>query len=168
MGLAGLAGTPGVSGIVPGVVAGSPAISIPVMTSAVSPSPYVVTESSIAGTQAGWMAFSGTNSSWTSGANDTASAHITIDLGTTYTVSELTVWAGNFDDSRMPTSWRLFGSNDGTNFTVFHVQSSYSFPALSQPGPTISFPPVEFRYVRFQVNSVNGGFRSSVSQLIYA
>ena len=163
-GLSGLGGRAGLGGLLPGVIA---AIDIPAMTGRSTPAPYVVSESSFVNERPGWLAFNQDNDSWVTSNGDVSSAHITIDLGDIYKISELTVWASNNDPSRMPTSWRLLGSLDGVSYTEFHVQSSYVIPGLLQPGPTITFTPVEYRHVRFEVNSVNGGFRSSVSRLAY-
>jgi hypothetical protein len=85
----------------------------PIMTGYATPTPYLVTVSSDTPTTAGWMAFDGDDT--TSWSTTDINPSITLQYGAPMYVTQVSILATSATDNF--TSWSIFGSNDGMNYS---------------------------------------------------
>ena len=170
MGLAGLAGLPGISGIVPGVSGivppVAPDISIPNMTSENTPAPYVVSQSSFlaSGTFRAWRLFDGKTvftssvdpSRWLTATGSAVPSWFSIDLGASYAASKIILWRGGADSSRPPKNWRLQTSPDNAVWGDVLTVTDWSRPSVYSPGAEDVFPKTSSRYWRVYIDANHG------------
>ncbi len=127
-----------------------------VMTSDVTPSPYVVSASSHE-SWAGWKAFDQNNTDYcwkTSG----SSGWLQIDLGSPKTINKYMIQAQNIASNRgYPKDWILYGSNNGSSWVSLHEVTGQSDPGQSV-WVTFSFINGEpYRYFKLSISDCNAG-----------
>ena len=137
----------------------------PIMTSYTTPSPYVVTRSSVwNGSDYAWRIFDGVktgseNYTWISAA-DELNPWICIDLGTKTKITSFKLWLST-DKNKFPENFTLQGSNDGTNFT--NIKSFTNVSSMTQASDgEIEFNldrVAEYRYYKIYVDTlqITGG-----------
>ena len=132
----------------------------PIMTSYTTPSPYVVTRSSVwNGSDYAWRIFDGVktgseNYTWISAA-DELNPWICIDLGTKTKITSFKLWLDT-DKNKFPEDFTLQGSNDGTNFTNIKSFTNVSSMAQASDGE-IEFnlgKIAEYRYYKIYVDTL--------------
>ena len=138
----------------------------PIMTSDTTPSPYVVTRSSVWSAPAdhAWRIFDGIKTgnedySWISAANE-LNPWICVDLGTKTKMTSFKLWLDT-GKNKFPEDFTLQGSNDGTNFTNIKSFTNVSSMAQSSDGE-IEFNLdriAEYRYYKIYVDTlqITGG-----------
>ena len=138
----------------------------PIMTSDTTPSPYVVTRSSVWSESAdhAWRIFDGIKTdnedyTWISAANE-LNPWICVDLGTKTKITSFKLWLST-DKNKFPENFTLQGSNDGTNFTNIKSFTNVSSMAQSSEGE-IEFNLdriAEYRYYKIYVDTlqITGG-----------
>ena len=131
----------------------------PIMTSYTTPSPYVVTRSSVwKGSDYAWRVFDGVKTgsesyTWISAANE-LNPWICIDLGTKTKITSFKLWLSTNKD-KFPEDFTLQGSNDGTNFTNIKSFTNVSSMAQAADGE-IEFnlgKIAEYRYYKIYVDT---------------
>ena len=132
----------------------------PIMTSYTTPSPYVVTRSSVwKGSDYAWRVFDGVKTgsesyTWISAANE-LNPWICIDLGTKTKITSFKLWLSTNKD-KFPEDFTLQGSNDGTNFTNIKSFTNVSSMAQASDGE-IEFnlgKIAEYRYYKIYVDTL--------------
>ena len=138
----------------------------PIMTSDTTPSPYVVTRSSVWSVPAdhAWRIFDGIKTdnedyTWISAANE-LNPWICVDLGTKTKMTSFKLWLDT-GKNKFPEDFTLQGSNDGTNFTNIKSFTNVSSMAQSSEGE-IEFNLdriAEYRYYKIYVDTlqITGG-----------
>ena len=138
----------------------------PIMTSDTTPSPYVVTKSSVwsASADHAWGIFDGIKTddemyTWISAA-DELHPWICVDLGTKTKITSFKLWLDT-GKNKFPEDFTLQGSNDGTNFTNIKSFTNVSSMAQSSDGE-IEFNLyriAEYRYYKIYVDTlqITGG-----------
>ena len=138
----------------------------PIMTSDTTPSPYVVTRSSVwsASADHAWGIFDGIKTddemyTWISAA-DELHPWICVDLGTKTKITSFKLWLDT-GKNKFPEDFTLQGSNDGTNFTNIKSFTNVSSMAQSSDGE-IEFNLyriAEYRYYKIYVDTlqITGG-----------
>ena len=138
----------------------------PIMTSDTTPSPYVVTRSSVWSAPAdhAWRIFDGIKTdnedyTWISAANE-LNPWICVDLGTKTKMTSFKLWLDT-GKNKFPEDFTLQGSNDGTNFTNIKSFTNVSSMAQSSEGE-IKFNLdriAEYRYYKIYVDTlqITGG-----------
>ena len=132
----------------------------PIMKSYTTPSPYVVTRSSVwNGSDYAWRVFDGVKTgsesyTWISAANE-LNPWICIDLGTKTKITSFKLWLSTNKD-KFPEDFTLQGSNDGTNFTNIKSFTNVSSMAQASDGE-IEFnlgKIAEYRYYKIYVDTL--------------
>ena len=132
----------------------------PIMTSDTTPSPYVVTKSSVwSASDHAWSIFDGIKTgsesyAWISAANE-LNPWICIDLGTKTKITSFKLWLDT-GKNKFPEDFTLQGSNDGTNFTNIKSFTNVSSMAQSSDGE-IEFnlgKIAEYRYYKIYVDTL--------------
>ena len=132
----------------------------PRMESYTTPSPYVVTRSSVwNGSDYAWRVFDGVKTgsesyTWISAANE-LNPWICIDLGTKTKITSFKLWLSTNKD-KFPEDFTLQGSNDGTNFTNIKSFTNVSSMAQASDGE-IEFnlgKIAEYRYYKIYVDTL--------------
>ena len=137
----------------------------PIMTSYTTPSPYVVTRSSVwKGSDYAWRVFDGVKTgsesyTWISAANE-LNPWICIDLGTKTKITSFKLWLDT-GKNKFPEDFTLQGSNDGTNFINIKSFTNVSSMAQASDGE-IEFnlgKIAEYRYYKIYVDTlqITGG-----------
>lgn len=138
----------------------------PIMTSDTTPSPYVVTRSSVwsAPSDHAWRIFDGVKTgsedyTWISAANE-LHPWTCVDLGTKTKITSFKLWLDT-GKNKFPEDFTLQGSNDGTNFTNIKSFTNVSSMAQSSDGE-IEFNLdriAEYRYYKIYVDTlqITGG-----------
>lgn len=138
----------------------------PIMTSDTTPSPYVVTRSSVwsAPLDHAWRVFDGVKTgsedyTWISAANE-LNPWICVDLGTKTKMTSFKLWLDT-GKNKFPEDFTLQGSNDGTNFT--NIKSFTNVSSMTQASDgEIEFNldrVAEYRYYKIYVDTlqITGG-----------
>lgn len=133
----------------------------PIMTSDTTPSPYVVTRSSVWSLQSdhAWRIFDGVKTgdemyTWISAA-DELHPWICVDLGTKTKITSFKLWLDT-SKNKFPEDFTLQGSNDGTNFT--NIKSFTNVLSMAQASDgEIEFnldKIAEYRYYKIYVDTL--------------
>ncbi|MCM3273913.1 discoidin domain-containing protein [Paenibacillus elgii] len=136
--------------------------SIPKMTSNTTPSPFVVTASSVySATFDAWKAFNGTisevNDCWVS-ANGLKNGWIKFDFNAPKAICNYAIVNRNYSTaiSTAPKDWTFEGSNNDSDWVTLDVRSNETNWLISQRR-TYSFPNnTKYRYYRLNITSNNG------------
>ena len=133
----------------------------PIMTSDTTPSPYVVTRSSVWSPESehAWRVFDGVKTgseyyTWISAA-DELHPWICVDLGTKTKITSFKLWLET-GKNKFPEDFTLQGSNDGTNFTNIKSFTNVSSMAQASDGE-IEFSLdriAEYRYYKIYVDTL--------------
>lgn len=135
----------------------------PIMTSDTTPSPYVVTRSSVWSPESdhAWRIFDGVKTTsdelytWISAANE-LHPWICVDLGTKTKITSFKLWLTT-EKNKFPEDFTLQGSNDGTNFTNIKSFTNVSSMAQASDGE-IEFNLdriAEYRYYKIYVDTLH-------------
>ncbi|GAA3629019.1 hypothetical protein GCM10022223_53200 [Kineosporia mesophila] len=89
---------------------------------------------------------------------------VTVDLGRTVTVARLELSAPATTKSRTQ-SLTVRGSTDGSSFSTVRGGSSYRFAQAGSPPVTVSFSPVQTRYLRLTFTGGSGYPAAQLSEL---
>jgi hypothetical protein len=143
----------------------------PKMTSNTTPSPYVISASSIYSTTfEAWRAFNGTltdaNDSWVTILNSIA-GWIMIDLSVITKIDAISIHARNEAASltASPKDLVIYGSNDGITFTEIR-QALNQVVWSAAEGRLFKFAgSVSFRYYKISIASNNGGTYSQIGDI---
>lgn len=161
----------GIQKIEPTLIADN-STSLPTMTSATTPAPYVVTCSSYFDNSPqhnGWHIFDGSTADvncWASGSGKTSDQWVMIDMNEPYTCDTLILKARNsssYGPATQPRDFRLQGSNNGEEFDTIITVTGQTWGTTDVKEWT--FDKVSYRYYRLYVNSVNGGSFISVGEM---
>lgn len=145
----------------------NPVSVVPVMTSANTPSGVVTDTSETVGSE-GWRAFG----NWQSGSTTTSgwktsiagSQSLTYQFSAAQTILEFAI-TPSFPATAYTSTFQVFGSNDGTNFTALTAVIS----AVLQAGTRVLFPvtnPASYLYYRF-VNTPTSSMTFGIGLLEY-
>lgn len=124
-------------------------------------------------TEGAWDVFDnqvgGGNSKWCC---DPAPQFITVELPYTVALTHFTVTSSNDSPDRDPRSWRIEGSNDGTNFTnIFvHTDTSASFWGAARDNVIrfdLAAPAPHYRFLRYSVVATGIATQHALGEIEY-
>jgi hypothetical protein len=79
--------------------------------------------------------------------------------------SAYTLTSGNDAPDRDPKSWKLYGSNDGANYTVIDTRSNITFPGRNQSVKFTLPATVTYKYFKFEITATAGSNGTTSPQL---
>lgn len=151
-------------------IGGETIIISPVMTSNTTPSPYIVSASSIYNsTYPAWKAFNGTNSSssdaWIT-ASGATTGWLSIDLASPVTINSFKMSARYSSDiTASPKNFSLSGSNNGTDYTLIKSFTGETGWKVNETRLYNLDVDVTYRYYRLDISANNGQTYTLVGEL---
>jgi hypothetical protein len=130
----------------------------PVMTSNTSPSPYVISASSVQGISYAYNAFNNDPATSWQTENYQLSGWLQIDFGSPKVITKYDVIANSNNDpeGKSPKDWTFEGSNDGISWAILDTQSNQTGWSGGQKREFPISNENSYRYYRINVSSNNG------------
>lgn len=143
---------------------------IPKMTSNTTPSPYVVSASSIwDATYDAWKAFNGTNTDATdcwATANNVRTGWIMVDFNTPKVISQYTITSRTGASvTETPKKWTFEGSNNNADWIILDTKTNEINWALNQKRAYQFMNITPYRYYRLNIAENNGNVILSIGEI---
>lgn len=133
----------------------------PIMTSNTTPSPFVITTSSVwSNDYQGWLAFDNSTSWWVSGQNTFStstgigSAYLQIDLGTATLVNVYSIQNPPGNTNGSPSSYIFQGSMDGLSWETLHTITDRSTGGVAEIFEYLIPNNHDYRYYRLSITKI--------------